>query len=71
MSNYIVVRPAPDLPEGFLPKELNGKWFDVDDVPRIPPLGTNNKVSEAVAVPTGKFEVREDGAVAEIYEVRV
>jgi len=25
---------------------------------------------DGVAVPTGRFEVRDDGAVAEVYEVR-
>ena len=65
MANYIVVRPATDLPPGFLPPEMDGRWFDVEQLP--PAWGD---LGMAVAVPSGRFEVRDDGAVAEVYEVR-
>jgi hypothetical protein len=66
-SNLIVVRPAPDLPPGFLPADLDGKWFDVS----LMPEGIESfSYGDAVAVPSGRFETREDGAVAEVYEVR-
>lgn len=77
MSDYVVIRPGLGLPDGFLPPHLDGKWFDKADVPlgRAAPRGTyvagGVSASEAVAVPTGRFEVRDDGAVAEVYEVRV
>jgi hypothetical protein len=67
--NYIVVRPAPDLPAGFLPEALNGIWFDLSQLPSDPGL-TGVRMGAAVAVPSGRFEQREDGAVAEVYEVR-
>jgi hypothetical protein len=66
LPNYIVIRPAPDLPPGFLPSQLDGRWYDGNAIPH----GARLQVGGAVAVPTGRFEVRDDGAVAEVYEVR-
>lgn len=65
--DFVVIRPAPGLPPGFFPPELDGKWFDRESFPtRVGP-----PVEHAVTpVPTGRFEYRDDGAVAEVYEVR-
>lgn len=70
--DYVVIRPAPDLPDGFLPDEMNGRWFDRDHIPEGPDDGhaTVARLGGAVAVATGRFETREDGAVAEVFEVR-
>lgn len=71
--NYVVVRPSPDLPPGFLPEHLDGKWFDISEMPfsfREPGEAAAAGIGEAVSVPTGRFEYRDDGAVAEVYEVR-
>lgn len=66
--NYIVVRPSADLPPGFLPPHLDGWWYGVT---QLPDLFGPHGAGDAVAVPTGRFEVRDsDGAVAEVYEVR-
>jgi hypothetical protein len=62
--DYVVIRPAADLPSGSLPQDLDGKWFDRSQ------LQESRLFGEAVAVPSGRFEVRDDGAVAEVYEVR-
>ena len=62
--NFIVVRPAPDLPPGFLPASVDGKWFNSTA------MAEGFAWGGAVAVPSGRFEVREDGAVAEVYEVK-
>lgn len=67
--NYIVVRPAADLPRGFLPDSLDGVWFDVSMLPPGPNLA-GVRMGMAVAVQSGRFESREDGTVAEVYEVR-
>jgi hypothetical protein len=68
MSNepdYVVLRRSPDLPSTFrVPRE--GWWFDRARMIEAHP----EWVGSAVAVPTGRFEFREDGAVAEVYEVR-
>lgn len=66
--NYIVIRPAPDLPPGFLPPHLDGRWYETS---QMAPLARDHESGDVVAVPTGRFEVRDyDGAVAEVYEVK-
>lgn len=68
-ADFIVIRAAADLPPGFLPPDQDGLWLDRSTLQSGPPPGV--VMSEAVAVPTGRFEVREyDGAVAEVWEVR-
>jgi hypothetical protein len=64
LTKYVVIRPAPDLPAGFLPEHLNGRWFDLTWMRSGHGLGTG------VAVATGRYESRDDGEVAEVYEVR-
>lgn len=73
--DYIVIRAAPGLPPWFLPTSMDGRWYDRADMPEGPPAGTPLPEgvigSQAVAVPTGRFEVRDyDGAVAEVWEAR-
>ena len=65
--DYIVVRAAPDLPPGFLSPGMDGKWFDRSMIPEG--VGTYGW-RDSVAIATGRFEVRDDGAVAEVFEVR-
>jgi hypothetical protein len=67
---YAVLRPGPGLPAGFLPPRLDGLWMDLDQVQdmAVPVPGTT---SLAVAVATGRFERRDDGATARVYEFRV
>lgn len=65
--DYIVVRPARDLPPGFLPPHMDGRWFDRT---MLPESGALHGPGDAVAVATGRFEVRDDGAVAEVFEMR-
>lgn len=65
--DYIVVRPASGLPPGFLPPRLDGTWFDRSTLPeQYGPY----QWGDAVAIATGRFETRDDGAVAEVFEVR-
>ena len=73
--DFIVIRPAPDLPPGFLSAHFDGRWFDRSDMPQpsSPEAGQDAAIrwGGMVAVATGRFEVRDhDGAVAEVYEVR-
>jgi hypothetical protein len=79
MTRYIVIRAAANLPAGFLPEHLEGRWIDrpppapIDADPpdsyhgRETPFG---RLGEAVAVATGRYERREDGALAEVFEVQ-
>jgi hypothetical protein len=67
--DYVVIRPAPGLPDGFLPPHWDGRGIDRATVPQVyTPPGAH--MTSATAVPTGRFEVRDDGAVAEVFEVR-
>lgn len=71
-ARYVVIRPAPDLPPGFMPDYYNGRWLDKWDIPGAyygeesspTPPGTG------VAVATGRFERRDDGELAEVYEMQ-
>lgn len=74
--DYLVIRPSPDLPPDFyVPPHWDGRWLNRAEVPEGPPPGTpmpDGVVgAQAVVVPTGRFEVRDDGAVAEVWEIRV
>lgn len=70
--DFIVLRRHPDLPAEFrLPDGDDGRWLDRSRIPvRLPPPAPHITPAGpgAVAVPTGRFEVRDDGAVAEIWE---
>lgn len=71
--DYVVIRAGEGLPDWFLPAGMEGRWIDRRDIPEGPPPGgpLPEGFSESVAVPTGRFEIREwDGAVAEVWEVR-
>lgn len=70
-ARFAVIRPAPDLPAGFLPPDLNGRWIEIPewaaDIPDDWPLAPG---AAAVAVRTDRFERRDDGATARVFEVR-
>jgi hypothetical protein len=67
-----VIRQSPDLPAGFLPPELDGLWLDIAELPTHPllSLSTGERFPGAVAIPTGRVEVRDDGAIAEVWELQ-
>ena len=77
MGRLIVIRRAPDLPPEFDIGDLDGKWFDRLNIPWVGHCTENDPTDElllqgtAVARATGRYELREDGAAAEVYEVRV
>lgn len=70
--DYIVIRPAADLPAGFLPARWDGLWLNRSGLgpPPLDPFDARHFESGVVAVPTGRVESREDGVVAEVWEVR-
>ena len=72
--DYIVIRPAADLPPGLLPERGNGRWYDRSSLRQADQEQSINALIQyggGVAVATGRFETRDyDGAVAEVYEVR-
>jgi hypothetical protein len=65
LPHHVVIRAAPDLPEGFLPPHIAGRWYDLRNIP----AAWAEQLDGAVAVPSGRFEWRDDGAVAEVWEV--
>lgn len=67
--DWVVLRAAADLPPGALPAALDGVWIDK---PRamIDLDSSDTPRPFAVFLPTGRFEVRDDGAVAEVFEMR-
>lgn len=76
IPDYVVLRAGPDLPEGWMPDHLEGRWYDRNKVPfgapnpDAPDAPPGASKTTAVAEPTGLLEVRDDGAVAEVWHVR-
>lgn len=64
---FIVFRPAAGLPPGAVSESLDGFWMDLGRL-------TGDEAAEALvmhgvrSVPVMRFETREDGAVAQVYE---
>jgi len=69
-TDYIVIRRAPNLPADFNTGDLDGKWFDRSQMEIVPVSFKDPNAGHGVAVPTGSFEVRDDGVVAEVWEIR-
>jgi hypothetical protein len=65
-TRYIVLRPAPGLPPGWMPDHLDGMWYEPDkdwwD-------GPSTVDGDAKGRATGRYERRDDGYLAEVYEV--
>lgn len=52
-----------------IPAEMNGRWFNMEDMPKyVHPLGPLPEFPDAMCVPTDRWEQREDGQVAVVYE---
>ena len=67
-TKWIVVRGDHDMPPGFMPPGLDGRWQERDRIPDYPPI-FEGRYSTATAHPTGRVEIRDDGAIAEVYEM--
>lgn len=71
---YIVLRPAPDLPPGVVPADLDGKWFPRGEL-LTRPGATRLRLAGAsgifLAEATGRTEEDPEGQrTAEVFEVR-
>jgi hypothetical protein len=66
--DLIVLRAYPGAPPGFMPPGYEGRWFDRASMP-VHRVAAVAATGTAAARPTGRFEVRDDGAVAEVWEV--
>lgn len=73
LPDHVVLRHGPDIPEEYWARHLEGRWYDISAAP----VGKTNaamadpNVGAAIAEPTGRLEVRDDGAVAEVWEIRL
>lgn len=68
-TRFVVYRPAPDAPPGFLPEDMNGRWdFRATAEPGM--LRHHNNKGKALGRTTGRFEMRKtDGDLAEVVEL--
>ena len=64
-ATHIVLRPARGVSASTLGGSLAGTWIDVRDTPPA-----SFALGGLVAVATDRFEAREDGTTARVYEVR-
>lgn len=70
--DYIVLRHGSDIPDEYRAEHLEGRWYDASAAPVRSPKGeVPPEVGMAIAEPTGRLEVRDDGAVAEVWELRL
>jgi hypothetical protein len=79
LPDWVVFRFSDDMPVSHRPPDLDGLWIDRNDVPstqsieaarRASEQGRRYLVGEAVAHPTERLEVSEDGRVAQVWEIR-
>lgn len=68
-SDLIVFRPAPGMPEGWLPEAFDGVWYERKFALPMGLWRGDFPATLGVASATGRFESRDDGAVAEVFEV--
>lgn len=67
--DWIVFRPAADVPSEAIPAGVDGFWLDRYGFSASGSMLHSSGTLLRYA-PTGRFETREDGAVAEVFEVR-
>jgi len=65
ITRYVVIRPAADLPPGTLHPDWDGRWLLRD-----PGFAVDRTQFDQVAFATGRYETRDDGERAEVFEVR-
>jgi hypothetical protein len=64
-GTYVVIRVARTYPHR-VPADLDGKWYDLADIPTV----LASVLDGVQAWETGRFETRDDGAVAQVFEIR-
>ncbi len=67
---FVVLRAARGVPPGWMPTELEGRWYSRTDLLGVPPASHLQPPGPAVAIPTSRIEHRDsDGATAQVWEV--
>jgi hypothetical protein len=70
-TKWIVVRGCNDMPPGFMPPGLDGRWQERARISHgLIAFLVDGLNSTATAHASGRVEIREDGAIAEVYEMR-
>ena len=70
--DYVVLRHGLDIPEEYWSPRHEGLWLDRRNIRQAIPTSFDNvTVSTAIAEPTNRLEIRDDGAVAEVWEIRL
>lgn len=69
-ADYVVLRPAPGISSASIGDYWFGRWLDLAHVPvvdgrRVAAMG----IAQWTARPSGRFEYRDDGACAEVWEM--
>lgn len=64
--DYIVFRPSEEL-KGRVSKHYDGYWYDRNQIPMEMQPERPGNWNWGKVHPSGKFETRDDGAVAEIW----
>lgn len=71
--DYAVLRPGAGLPDGWLHDDVDGRWITRPSSPLYVVLRAATELQfppeQGHASPTGRLEVRDDGAIAEVWEV--
>lgn len=65
-ADYVVIRPAASLPAGSLAAHLDGLLLTRNTLHRAFRLAPSGVIAWAA----GRVETRDDGVVAEVYEMR-
>jgi hypothetical protein len=66
---FIVFRAARGVPPGWMPPDLEGRWYTREQVFGAPEASLFSPPGAAVAIPTTRTEQRQDGAMAQVWEV--
>lgn len=67
---YIVLRAHPGAPDGWMPSHLEGRWENKPAaLELLSTLDYEDWDWTARGVPTGRYEQRFDGVIAEVYEL--
>ena len=68
-TRYIVLRAAPGMPPGWMPDRLDGMWYERSRL--VGSYGSLHDIASGSAKgrATGRYECRDDGYLAEVYEV--
>lgn len=67
---FVVMRAARGVPPGWMPPDLEGRWYNRTDLLDAPDAPWTASPGPAIVLPTSRIEHRDsDGATAQVWEV--